>query len=198
VKILTKKTILVGGAIILAVVVLLAIINLKCGRHATHIEETPATIKIGAVLPLTGRLSYIGQGLLAGLQAAMEEINSKTTYIKFELIVEDTKSDLTETITATNKLIDVDKVDAIFVFGNQYSNAIAPITSEREVLQISYTIDPKVAETSPYTFVIFPTYPQEEDLMKRYLNKSRVSRVAFLYSELPSHQKVVDDIVLWL
>ncbi|MBU4285136.1 ABC transporter substrate-binding protein [Patescibacteria group bacterium] len=95
------------------------------------------TIKIGIVADLSGKLSVYGNYLKNGLNLALEEINSNGGIKgrKLEIIYEDGKSETNEAVTATTKLINVDKVSVIIGFAS--SNAVlgaAPIAEKAKVI----------------------------------------------------------------
>jgi len=83
-------------------------------------EKDP--IKIGVVLPLSGGLELFGQQGIQGAKMAVAEINAAGGVLggrKFELIIEDNKTDPKTAVEKVKKLIMRDKVHAI----------LGPITS---------------------------------------------------------------------
>ena len=75
------------------------------------------TVKIGAVLPLTGDSAFLGEAMREMMLMAQADAKKET--FKYQLIFEDTAFELSKTALATNKLIDVDKVDGVIsLFGN--------------------------------------------------------------------------------
>lgn len=75
-------------------------------------------IRIGASLPLTGGLAFIGVEELRGLEMAAEEIGD------IRLIVEDNAGDPAVAASAVTKLASVDDVDAIF---SSFTHLTAPV-----------------------------------------------------------------------
>jgi branched-chain amino acid transport system substrate-binding protein len=69
---------------------------------------TRGPIKVGVILPLTGEVGYIGQEIQKGIELAKDEAG-----IAVNLIYEDEKCQGKEGVTAFQKLINVDKVDAL-------------------------------------------------------------------------------------
>jgi branched-chain amino acid transport system substrate-binding protein len=82
-------------------------------------------IRVGVVLPLSGALSTFGQQGRRGVELAAEEINGANGILgaKIKLFVEDFAGDPKVALTATEKLITVDKVH--IVTGAYMSAAIA-------------------------------------------------------------------------
>ena len=90
-------------------------------------------IKIGVVEPITGATGTFGQENKNGLMMAAEKLK-KTSKKKFEIIVEDDKSEAIEATNAIRKLLNVDKVSV--VIGEVTSSntlAMAPIAQENKV-----------------------------------------------------------------
>ncbi|HEX8922101.1 MAG TPA: ABC transporter substrate-binding protein [Pyrinomonadaceae bacterium] len=77
------------------------------------VSET--TVKIGAALPLTGPLASLGQDIKDTLSAALAEANEHGGIYgrRFELVVEDSRGDVSGTREATRRLIESDGVFAI-------------------------------------------------------------------------------------
>jgi len=79
-------------------------------------QGLPAEIKIGALETLTGDSSVYGLSIKNGLDLAFDEINAKGLLgsSKVKLVVIDEKADKQEGISVMNKLINDEKVSAIF------------------------------------------------------------------------------------
>lgn len=94
---------------ILIIVVVIAVVVLT--KKPTSTE----TIKIGAVIGLTGDAASWGEMSLRGAQMAVEDLNKKggVNGKKVELLVEDMKSSSQGSISAVQKLTSIDKVNAI-------------------------------------------------------------------------------------
>jgi branched-chain amino acid transport system substrate-binding protein len=70
------------------------------------------TVKIGAVFSLTEAAAFAGTYQQEGLQLAFDELNAAGD-IKYELIIEDDKTNVEDSTKAFEKLIDRDEVSAI-------------------------------------------------------------------------------------
>jgi branched-chain amino acid transport system substrate-binding protein len=97
-------------------------------------------IKVGVDNPLTGIYTALGRNEQAGMELAVEQINSKGGILgrQVQLVIEDSTSDKTDVaVQKARKLIQSDKVD--FLIGNVNSShaiAIAQVASELKVLHI--------------------------------------------------------------
>ncbi len=96
-------------------------------------------IKIGMVNPLTGILSALAQSEVEGARYAVEEVNKKNGILgrQVQLLVEDSANDVGTGVQKTQKLIDRDKVDAIFGDVNSgIAYAMSQVTSDKKVFHI--------------------------------------------------------------
>lgn len=131
--------------------------------------EELETFKIGTNQDLSGSISVMGRGLVNGMQLAVDNINAAGGIDgrKVELAaVYDVKTDVNEAITATQRLVTVDKVHAII--NSQVSNiglAMTSISEELGVPQISVWGDPRIevnedGTLNKWLFAFQPTAPQ--------------------------------------
>jgi len=114
----------------LAIFLTLALANTGYGAN---------TIKVGVVSPMTGATATFGQENVNGIKLAFEKLK-KAGGKKFELIIEDDKSDAIESTNATRKLINIDKISAMI--GEPTSSlalASAPIVQEAKIPFITPT-----------------------------------------------------------
>ncbi len=106
--------------VMLGVVLVLGTLALVVAPVSAAGKKEP--IKIGIVLPLSGGLELFGQQGIQGAKMAVAEINAAGGVLggrKFELIIEDDKTDPKTAVEKANKLIMKDKVHAV----------LGPITS---------------------------------------------------------------------
>lgn len=116
-------------------------------------DKTP--IKIGYFGPLTGPSAQLGQAAKNGAQIAIDEINKKGGVLGKELtMVEyDDKSSPEQAVRAATKLVQVDKVTAIF--GSLHSGnvlAAAPVVEAAHTVTVSGGTSPTWLEQG-YTYL---------------------------------------------
>lgn len=145
-------------------------------------NKTPATtgaIKIGAVLPLTGEIATYAEGIKNAIDLAVVDSGFKD---RIQLTIEDDHACTSaDAVSATRKLIDLDKVQAII--GPMCSGvalAIAPITEQNKTVLISPSATAKeVTNAGTYVFrtiasdadksIAVATYAYGKDLKKAAL-----------------------------
>ena len=147
-------------------------------------------LKIGYVTEQTGVEAYIGQASIPALQDHIEEINAEGGIggYKLQLIVYDTRSEVTDAVAVSKRLMDQDK--AIAIIGPSWSAAGIPLAEIADTAQV-----PMVATTAsnvnvtvtedgklhPYMFrVCFIDPYQGYALADFAYNKLGLRKVAFL------------------
>jgi len=149
-----------------------------------------ATIRIGAIDPLTGTFATYGEPIRDGMLLAVDEINAKggINGSKIELLLEDDGGDPKASVNAFTKLATVSKVPVIIgPLSSGTSMATAPLADRYRVVQLSTlagTID--LTNAGDYVFRIYPS----SELGSRYIAKVAIERfkakkVAIFYANNP-------------
>ncbi len=124
-----SKNGLIWGIIIVVVIIIIAVVA-KGGGSKND------TIRVGIIAPLTGTASAYGIEGSNSVKLALDEINAAggINGKKIEYTLEDGKCDTKAALDAWNKLVSIDKVQA--VFGGHCSTesiAIAPLSAKDKV-----------------------------------------------------------------
>ncbi len=143
-------------------------------------EAERYTIKVGAVLPFSGELAYVGQDIREGVQLALEERGTNDT--KIEFIWEDGKFAPKESVSAAQKLIAIDKVDFLISLWDT-ADVIAPVAERAKVIQLSIRWNPDVAAKFNYTFTFESTYPTYYRDIVRLIRRQGLKTAEFLHEE---------------
>jgi len=149
------------------VIILLVFISFQIFCKAAKENQV---IEIGAILPLTGTGSEIGQQHKMGLDLAVEEINNSGGINNKSLIIkyEDDKNDQKLTVTAFNKLADIDRVPLIITVMSGPSMAIYPLSIQKEVVLFANCGHPEITSLSNWVFRNFPTSKHEAETMVKF------------------------------
>lgn len=137
-------------------------------------------IKIGAAYPLTGIYAPYGTEYKRGLEMAIDEINAKggINGQKIEAIIEDDGGDTTKSVTAVNKLINIDKVKYLFTAFSNTSQATAPIAESNKVINIVATVS-KIG-TGNYVFRDFWDIENQGEVIGKAMVKENVKSLGIL------------------
>jgi branched-chain amino acid transport system substrate-binding protein len=103
------------------------------------------TVKIGAILPLSGNMGQVGEAFRDGIRMAMDEIPADSKF-HYEIIFEDDALASAKVALAANKLISVDKVDVIISTWSYGGIVVNPIAERNKVLHFGVAWDPTVAK----------------------------------------------------
>jgi branched-chain amino acid transport system substrate-binding protein len=146
-------------------------------------------ILIGAVFPMTGPISTYGQESINGIKLALETINKTPIKGKIiKLIIEDNKSEPFDSISATRKLIDIDRVHALLgSVASSNTLAQAPIAQEAKVpLLTPASTNEKVTMTGNYISRSCFTDAYQGAVMAKFAKETLGSKKAVIITDVSS------------
>lgn len=120
--------------------VLAVLLVFSTGLVFSGCKSSSDTIKIGAIMPMTGDVSLYGTGTVNSINIAIDEINKAggINGKKVELIFEDDENKPEKSVDAYNKLVTKDKVDVIIgCLTSKCSLAVAPLAQRDKIPMIS-------------------------------------------------------------
>ncbi|MEK6981355.1 MAG: ABC transporter substrate-binding protein [Candidatus Micrarchaeota archaeon] len=159
--------------------------------NLTNTSEPPAvvkseTVKFGAILPLTGTLANIGDGMKNAMLLAVREINGQGGINGkiVELVIEDSACNPSNGVSAATKLVSIDKVLA--VAGPTCSGeslASANVFTDNKVVALSPSAtSSKLTTSSDYLFRIVPSDSFQGSVAAKYSrNTLGAKRSAIFY-----------------
>jgi branched-chain amino acid transport system substrate-binding protein len=130
--------------------------------------SSPAAIKVGAVIPLTGRYAAGGEQIKNGYELAVDAINKaggvdvRGTKIPLQLIALDDESDPTKTVQQLETLNSNDQVVAYLGgFGSDLHAAAAGIAEKNKIpyIGVAFALQKVHDHGFKYLFSPFPTSP---------------------------------------
>jgi len=138
---MNKTTQIIIGIIV--AIIILAGIWYGVSKKSTA-PTTKEPIKIGAILPLTGDFAEYGKDELSALELFIEEWNSKNDK-KIKLLVEDSRTDPKEAVSALNRLL-LENPKVFLTVGSSISLALQPIINEKQIPTIAVAANPDTAK----------------------------------------------------
>lgn len=150
-------------------------------------------IKIGAILPLTGKLSMMGEVEKNAMSLAEEDVNQKGKQI--QILFEDSKGTAKDAVAAANKLINIDKVDLLITSTTGVSLATEPVATVKKKNLIAFCMDPDIAQNSQYVMRYYIGIDEEAKAINEYFNrhKDSIERVGIVYAQVPALEKVAKN-----
>lgn len=127
---------------------LLAAVPLLCASLADA-EANPHPVKIGVVCPLSGPLAVVGQTVKNSVAMADQEFDISS---KVEFIIEDDQFIPKNTVTAVQKLIEIDKVSGLITFGSTTSLSVADMAQQHKIPLVAIAMSEKLTENRNFVF----------------------------------------------
>jgi len=111
------------------------------------------TIKIGVIAPLLGPATIFGNAAVKGLELAVEDLaNKKNLKYRYELVIEDDEMNPAKSASAAQKLINVDKVQALIVTTSATGQAAKPIAQTAKIPMICIVCTDVTIADGLYTY----------------------------------------------
>ncbi|MEO6052868.1 MAG: ABC transporter substrate-binding protein, partial [Chthoniobacterales bacterium] len=145
----------------------------SCTSALQPARKAATPIKIGAVLPFSGGVELYGQQAKLGLDLAAKEINASGGILghPVEILYEDDKTRPAGAMKAVRKLIERDRVFAVFgPITSQNLNILKPFTEKHKVPLI-YPTNYEGGLCGRYFFSLSTVPNQELDALFPYLNR---------------------------
>jgi len=134
---------------------LLACIILSACTTGNVVSETKKEIRIGALLPLSGQMAYIGEYMQEGLDMAKEEINADggVNGWPIEIIYEDTQGDVKSAVSGYQNLAKLKDVHTFLITLSGVTLGVAPLSEkDKNILFTVGTVSPKISDAGDYVF----------------------------------------------
>lgn len=139
------------------------------------------SVKIGAILPLTGWAAFTGQTCKEGLDLAIKDINSEQTDYKFEIIYEDCKSSPKDALMAYKKLRS-SGVDFFVGFGGQFLLGYTQETNGKDVILFAEgAANMNLLSLSDKCFRLFPNADMMTDKVVSFYQEKGITNAAVVY-----------------
>ncbi|MEO0264850.1 MAG: penicillin-binding protein activator [candidate division WOR-3 bacterium] len=114
--------------IVLAIIIIAVIfIGIRFTQKPSQKEQV---IKIGAILPLTGDFALFGGWLKEGIDFAVEQEPN------IKVIIEDNANQTLKAVSAYQKLINIDRVQAVITARTPVANALTPVANSSRVFTV--------------------------------------------------------------
>ena len=191
------------------VVVFIVAVSLICSGWPVSAADE---ITVGAVTPLTGKLSVYGEGFQKAMLLAVAEVNAAggINGKPMKIVFEDNNSTSKGSVSAIQKLITVDKFPVIF--GPAASSnflAVCPIAQQNETILIgAESAAESISKCGSYVFRVFPSdllqgkgvaelteYLNLKEVVLTYINNDWGVGLAEVFREnfLKSGGKLIDE-----
>ena len=179
---MTKKVTLISKFMLMIVFITFFLVFFSCKK------TIPETIKIGALFALTGSGADWGQDEAEATRLAIEEVNNSggINGKKIELILEDGPADdVNKSVTAFQKLINVNKVTSILgPTWDDVAAALAPLADQNKVVVLAPDASSGIEREKQYDYFFSIFAPEKSEMQKlvQFLKDKGVKKVATIYN----------------
>lgn len=173
-------------------IIALAVIALGVWKYQTRPEQPISdkpVIKIGVIAPLTGNAAEFGENAVAAIEIAMQDFHPQN--VEFEFIYEDYAFSALKAAVVANKLIAVDKVDALISWSSMAGSAVSPIADKNKVIHFSLSNQKNVA-IGKYNFIHFSDSEALIDKFNQIVDKYNPQKVGMFIGYHPSLQQTAN------
>lgn len=139
---------------------------------------TDASVRIGAVLPVTGWGAYWAEPVSHGIALAVEDIEREYGKNAVDVIIEDDQSAPKSAASAASKLVSIDKVDAVYTEFSSLGLAASPIVQSAKKVLLYSAMTPKILETNPLSVKSFVNIKTACDSYATFAPKNGIKKVA--------------------
>jgi len=166
-----------------------------CGQPQNNQISSSETIKVGAILPLTGDAAAYGQSAKRGIELAVEKIKQEMG-LQLEVVYEDDQIQPDQAAIAANKLVNVNKVKYLIGFGSGETLAICPISDSIQAILFSSGNSPDITnKCGQYTFRNYPSNIYQGKILAQKLYQNNYHSVGILYINNDYGQGLKDEFI---
>lgn len=157
--------------IIGVVIVVLIAFGLTIGQKS-HSSKEPEVIKIGAILPLTGNLAFMGEYEKKGMLIAEEYINNfKIISKKIKIVFGDSKGNPQEGVNEANKMINIEKIKFLITSTTGVSRSVMGLLKDKNFLLLAFCMDPSIHKENRYIVRLYYGMEQEANIILHYFEQ---------------------------
>ena len=170
------------------------------------IDSSPAfsqdSLKVGALVPFTGRWGDSGRECARGLLDAGKWINQRGGIFgkKLEIILIDDSSQPAEFIAAFRKLNEADRILLLYLYSTETGLALLPHINLQRIPTLTSSFPTHLADTTktPYLFSITPTPLDLSKIAMKFISessdiKTRKPKIVFISFPDPPGKDFLDE-----
>jgi len=149
-------------------------------------------IKIGAILPLTGNLSWFGEHAKNSLMLLEEALNSQNKQVKIH--VYDSKSNPKDGLSAYRKML-IDNIKYCYVGLDPVSKAILPNIEKDSVMMFVGSVDNDITEESKNMFRCYYGFRDQTMAQFEFLKSKDLRSVSMLLRDVSAIKKYSEELL---
>lgn len=144
--------------------------------------KTENRINVGVLLPLSGNPAQYGISAQKGMELARDELSYEYPDTNIEIYYEDSLYTPQGGVNAYKQLSELHNVDSIITGASQVSLAVAPLTKEKEILQMAiFSSAEKYTSSEDMTFRISTRNEIEAEVMAKFIKNKEYAKIGIIY-----------------
>lgn len=143
--------------------------------------ELKEKVKIGMLIPLSGVLAEYGVATRNGIEIAVE--NNPEMFRNIEIIYEDTEWAPKKAISGFRHLVENEKVDLIYSWGNPVNEVIAPLAQRSRIPTLVMTSDESISRNRDYVIQAINSSELLSHPLGEHLAQSSYKNIAVVLAE---------------
>lgn len=175
------------ATVVLTIIAIIALAGCQYFQQTNPPEKQ--SVKIGAVLPLTGAAAQYGTYFKQGSELAFTDAAAEGLIKsgQAELIVEDGKADAATSLSAFKKLVDNNKISASLIDLSNVILAIKPEANKSSIVSInSSSFSTEIEDANDYMFSVLPNAKQYGEFIGDYcFNTLKYKTAGIIYRNDP-------------
>ncbi len=184
-------------SIIWVVVILIVVAIIWIGKSGNTVKQESGekgVIKIGIVLPLSGPAGTLGEASKKSVDLALSKLSAEEK-AQVEVVYADDQFDPKQTVSVTQKLIDVDKVNAIIAYSSPSSVAASYIAEKASVPMIGLGNSPDINTGKQWVVRYMLGPEQQAQAIEQLLLKGKYKKIALIWNQTDGPKSVHDALV---
>lgn len=179
---------------IVVIFVVILIIVVAIVKNNNNNIENEQTFKIGVVLPLSGPAAILGELSKNSVELAISNLSEEQRE-NIEIIYGDDQFNPKETVSVVQKLINVDKVDALITYGSPSSVAAAPIAESNRVPLIGLGNSPEVNADKEYAVRLMLGPEAQSKAIEELLLRDKYKKIGIIWNQSDGPKSVHDELI---
>lgn len=161
---------------------IISVLAISIGRMQSSIKPK---ILIGAILPMSGNLAFLGVGNRNAL-AMFQKHNPDVKFIFF-----DSKGMPSPALSAARDIADQDILYSITSL-SYIVNTVQPIFNDARIANFSLSMDTAAEKKSSYNLRLYSTFEQEMDKLNDIARKKNFKRILVFYNDVDTMKNAVE------
>lgn len=155
-------------------------------------EAQTEPLRVGVSLPLSGPLAEYGTAVRNGIELAVRDSPRISELAQF--VYDDNRYDPKQAITSITKLVDINRVDLLFMWGTEPGIAVAPIVEKRRVPTLIVAQDATISAGKEFVLRYINPSRDFAALTVKHLRSLGVRRIGVVQADISFCDIMVEDI----